>query len=108
MPQHAPRHHRGVRKRAAARPHHRRVEGSNDETGRTSCSLPQRYEPILSSTFTQTAPPTRFDYLPALSDQRAIKVFDGKSSSTSFFAVSTPATGSFFGSSSPICTSTEA
>ncbi len=58
------------------------------------------------------APSARFndlrDYLPALSDQRAINVFDGNASSTSFFAVSMPATGSFFGSSSPIWTSTEA
>ena len=33
----------------------------------------------------------------ALSDQRAIKVFDGRDSSTSFLAVSIPAIGSFYG-----------
>ena len=71
---------------------------------------------VTKQAFVTAAPPIRFDYLldcllyyfPALSDQRAIKVFDGSDSSTSFFAVSMPATGSFFGSSSPIWTSTEA
>src|SRR5437867_1329381 len=48
----------------------------------------------------------QFGYHPTLSDQRSISIFDGRDSSTSFFAVSTPATGSFFGSKSPICTST--
>jgi hypothetical protein len=56
----------------------------------------------------KAALPTGFDYLPALSDQQDISVFDGKDSSTSFFAVSMPATGSFFGSSNPIWTRTEA
>ncbi len=41
---HALRHHRGDRK-VAATLRHRRVAGSNDETVKTSCSLPQRYEP---------------------------------------------------------------
>jgi hypothetical protein len=67
---------------------------------------------ITSTLAAFAAPPVRFDYFldyfPALSDQRAIKVFDGSDSSTSFFAVSMPATGSFFGSSSPTWTSTEA
>ena len=59
----------------------------------------------------ERAPLTEGDYLAAcgaLSAQRAISVFDGSVSSTSFFAVATPATGSRAGSSSPICTSTEA
>src|SRR5579864_468534 len=40
--------------------------------------------------------------------QRVISVFEGNDASTSFRAVSTPATGRPFGSSRPICTSTEA
>jgi hypothetical protein len=52
---------------------------------------------------------TKANYLAgALSAQRAIKVFDGSVSSTSFFAVATPATGNRAASSNPICTSTEA
>ena len=47
-------------------------------------------------------------YAGAPSRQRCISVLEGSVSSTSFFAVSTPATGSPFGSSAPICTSTDA
>lgn len=49
---------------------------------------------------------SRCRYLPSLCRQRAISMFDGSVSSSSFRAVSTPATGKPFGSSRPICTST--
>ena len=47
-------------------------------------------------------------YLDALSAHRRIKPFEGSVSSSSFFAVAIPAIGSPFGSSAPICTSTDA
>ncbi len=45
-------------------------------------------------------------YSDSLLDQRPISVLDGSCSSSSFFAVSAPATGRPVGSSRPICTST--
>ena len=46
--------------------------------------------------------------LPSLLDQLAISVLLGRVLSIAFLAVSAPATGNPFGSSTPICTSTEA
>src|SRR5260370_42568846 len=99
----------------------RRPEESGSAAAPASCSTVRREtteDPMtllhmqMRERRPQWAPLTElFDYLAAcgaLSAQRAISVFDGRPSSTSFFADATPATGSSAGSSSPICTSTEA
>jgi hypothetical protein len=79
------------------------------EKGITSASSKNSASSENNGTVVQAqTPDQRYQGFPALSPQRRINVLDGNDLSSTFFAVSIPAEGTSFGSSKPICTSTEA